>query len=80
MLVNINLKFPNCNIMSICALKTLEFDMKIWDKLQTNTNPQIISLVSNVSKLFRKLASQVQETRFCKELEHERLDFAKNSA
>ena len=48
--------------MSICALKTLEFDMKIWDKLQTNTNPQIISLVSNVSKLFRKLASQVQET------------------
>ena len=29
------------------------------ENLQTNTNPQIISLVSNVSKLFRKLTSRI---------------------
>ena len=36
---------------------------QIGEKLQTNTNLQSISLVSNVSKLFKKLTSRVSYTR-----------------
>ena len=62
----------------------LYFDLGLGGReLQTNPIPQTISLVSNVSKLFRKLASRVFKTRdhcsklseFVVELESIRLEF-----
>ena len=50
--------------------KTLSFTTRLvsiqicWEKLQTNTIPQTISLVSTFFKLFSKLISRVCKTRF----------------
>ena len=49
-------------------------------KLQTNTNLQTISLVSNVSKLFGKLTSRVSQSRVhCRNLSLSDLTFMLNS-